>query len=107
MSNRQLDGGATPVDYEMQQAMNRGLERKAHAAGTKATGVACYEKAADDEPLFVLRGTDPATPNAIRAWAAEAMMVGHRQEKVDGALEHADEIERWQLANADRVKRPS
>jgi hypothetical protein len=78
-----------------------------HQASTKKTGIACYDKAADDEPLFVLRGTDPATPNAIRAWAAEATLVGHRQEKIDGALEHADEIDRWQLANPERMKVPS
>lgn len=77
-----------------------------HPASTKATGVACYDKAADDEPLFVLRGTDPAAPAAIRAWAFKAQELGHRREKIEGALAHAMEIEEWQRLNPGRVKRP-
>ena len=73
---------------------------------TKKTGIQCYDKAADDEPLFVLRATDPATPNAVRAWAAEARLVGHRSEKCDHAMDYADEIEEWQSANPDRMKVP-
>lgn len=77
-----------------------------HKLGTKEAGVACYDKAAPDEPLFVLRGSDPAAPAAIRAWAMQAREVGHREEKVQGALEHAREIEAWQAENPGRVKRP-
>lgn len=77
-----------------------------HQCGTKATGVPCYDKAPDDVPLFVLTATDPATPHAIREWAIAAEALGHRREKVDGALEHAAEIEEWQRANPERVKVP-
>lgn len=39
---------------------------------TKATpGVFdCYAKAAPDEPIFVLRSTDPLAPILVRMWAA-------------------------------------
>ena len=72
--------------------------------GTKRTGIPCYDKAGPDEKLFVLRGQDPATPDAIRAWAAKASALGHRKEKVREALEYADEIERDQAAG--HMKRP-
>lgn len=75
-------------------------------AATKATGVPCYDKAAPDEPLFVIRPTDPAAADAIRDWAYRAQAIGHRAEKVAGALKDADDVEAWQRANPDRVKRP-
>lgn len=36
----------------------------------------CWNKAADDEELFVLRGTDPAAPAAIEAWRMERIALG-------------------------------
>jgi hypothetical protein len=53
---------------------------------TKASGIPCYDNAADDEPLFVIRASDPAAPGAIRFWAHEARVhvpgeydiLGHR-----------------------------
>lgn len=75
-------------------------------ASTKKTGVPCYDKAADDEPLFVLRASDPAAAAAVRAWAWQARAVGHRDEKIRGAFQDAADIEAWQAANPDRVKRP-
>ena len=76
-------------------------------AANKAKGVPCYDKAADDEPLFVLRGSDPAAANTVRAWAQLARSMGHRHEKVAGAEQDARDIEEWQAANPDRVKKPS
>lgn len=29
----------------------------------------CWNKADPDEPLFILRSTDPAAPRLVRAWA--------------------------------------
>lgn len=31
----------------------------------------CFAAAADDEPLFVLRSTDPRAPNIVREWARQ------------------------------------
>lgn len=73
---------------------------------TKQTGIKCYDNAAYDEPLFVLRAVDPATPAAIRAWAAEAIKLGHRAGKVSQAVMYAEEIEAWQKANPERMKEP-
>lgn len=74
---------------------------------TKKTGIKCYDNAADDEPLFVLRAVDPATPEAIRAWANEANGLGHRADKVREAMNYADEIEAWQKAHPERMKVPN
>lgn len=76
-------------------------------ASTKATGVPCYDKAAPDEPLFVLRAADPCAADTVRDWAARAASAGHRAEKVRGALQDADDIEAWQAANPERVRKPS
>jgi hypothetical protein len=75
-------------------------------AATKKTGVPCYDKAADDEPLFVLRASDPSAAATIRAWAFQASNDGHRHEKIVGALQDAADFVEWQKANPDRVKRP-
>ena len=76
-------------------------------ASTKETGVPCYDKAAPDEPLFVLRAADPCAAAAIRAWANEAKRAGHRASKVDGAMQDAIDFELWQNENPGRVKTPS
>lgn len=75
-------------------------------AATKQTGVPCYDKAADDEPLFVIRAADPAAADTVRDWAYRAQALGHRAEKIAGALKDADDIEVWQRENPGRVKRP-
>jgi len=74
-------------------------------ASTKQTGVPCYDKAADDEPIFVLRAADPSAPKAVRAWAFQAEMDGHRREKIVGALQDAADMEAWQAANPEMVRR--
>jgi hypothetical protein len=54
----------------------------------------CLNKAAPDEPVFVLRARDPLAAATVRLWAA--MATGrHEDEKVHTALESADEMEAW------------
>lgn len=36
--------------------------------GTKATGIGCYDKAAPDEELFVLRAQDNSAPFVVLEW---------------------------------------
>lgn len=36
---------------------------------TKREGVPCYDKAAEDEPLFVLRGQDQFAAETVEYWA--------------------------------------
>lgn len=54
----------------------------------------CLNKAAPDEPVFVLRAKDPHAAQTIRLWAA--MSVGqHTPEKIAEANSLADEIDKW------------
>jgi len=66
----------------------------------------CLLKAADDEPIWVLRGQDQTTPRAIRAWAMLAEQEGAPRAKVEEALDDAKAIEAWQYQNPGRVKVP-
>lgn len=49
---------------------------------TKAKGCSCYEKAAPDEPIFVLRAKDPLAPLVVRMWAEIAAQRRVNSEKV-------------------------
>lgn len=51
--------------------------------------------AADDEPIFVLRATDPLASETIRHWAAHALYRGVSPAKVQAALDLADEMRDW------------
>ena len=55
----------------------------------------CLSKAADDEPLFILRAQDELAPAVVRHWAmlARASKVAH--EKVKEADHLAGEMEQW------------
>ena len=56
----------------------------------------CWNKAADDERLFVLLAHDPAAPVAIRAWVAERLRLGKnspQDAQIRGALTCADRME--------------
>lgn len=55
----------------------------------------CIAKAADDEPVFVLRATDKLAPNIIRLWARRAAYQGCPKEKVDEANALAAKMEEW------------
>lgn len=55
----------------------------------------CFKKAADDEPIFVLRATDNLAPDTVRAWASSARCRGVNLKKVKDALQVADEMEAW------------
>jgi len=62
-----------------------------------AKGEGCLGKAADDEPVFVLRAQDILAPMAIRDWAYRAATrTGHRAPKVVQAEKDALEFIAWQ-----------
>lgn len=54
----------------------------------------CLNKAAPDEPVFVLRARDPLAAQAVRLWAAMAAGV-HEPEKCASALDIAVEMDAW------------
>jgi len=55
----------------------------------------CLEKAADDEPIFVLRAQDMLAPGTVRFWAERAAANGCPPEKVQEAYALAERMEQW------------
>ena len=47
-----------------------------------AQGKGCLGKAADDEPVFILRAQDKCAPQHVREWANHAELRGASTEKV-------------------------
>lgn len=62
---------------------------------TKREGIACYDKAGMDEPLFVLRAQDKLAPILVRLWAAMADLGGTKPEIVAEARAVAFAMEEW------------
>ena len=61
----------------------------------------CLNRAADDEPLFVLRAKDRCAPGAIRAWCAARVIKGKNTEddqQIRQALAIAEAMETWRGA---------
>lgn len=58
----------------------------------------CLNKAAPDEPLFILRAKDPHAAQAVRHWAT--MSEGtHEPEKIAQALDAANRMDAWRKHN--------
>jgi hypothetical protein len=64
--------------------------------GFKATDP-CLAKAADDEPIFVLRAQDMLAPDLVRLWADYAARHGCDPAKVAEAYECATAMEHWRM----------
>ena len=64
-----------------------------------AAGDSCLNKAADDEPVFVLRAKDPNGAQTVRHWANIAGE-NHEPEKITEARELADKMDEWRKQNA-------
>lgn len=59
----------------------------------------CLSKAADDEPLFVIRAKDACGAATVRAWVA--MSTEHHEiEKRNEALKVANDMQAWRQRNA-------
>lgn len=66
-------------------------------------GPSCLTRAADDEPLFVLRANDYAAPGLVREWAVtyrlhkggEEAMTSAQMAKYAEALLIASQMEHW------------
>lgn len=72
-------------------------------ASTKKEGVTSFEKADDDEPVFVLRAQDKLAPEIVREWAYRAQCEGAPIAKCDDARRIADAMEQWQIAHRRKV----
>ena len=55
----------------------------------------CLNKAADDEPIFVLRAQDVTAAKTIRDWAQLLMSLGGSLLKANDALHTAKAMERY------------
>ncbi len=62
----------------------------------------CLNKAADDEPLFVLRAHDKLAPVVIRLWADLAQLHGCDIIKVTSAKMMAQRMERYALEHGGK-----
>ena len=54
-----------------------------------------FVRAADDEPLFVLRAKDRVAPAAVRDWAERARKVGAPEARWSEAMDCARRMEAW------------
>ena len=70
---------------------------------TKREGVTSFEKAAEDEPVFVLRAQDMLAPEIVREWAYRAQCEGAPIAKCDEARAIANDMEQWQIAHRRKV----
>ena len=58
----------------------------------------CINRAAPNEPVFVLRAIDEAAPHVIEVWARERVILGKNKssdQKIIGALETAIRMREW------------
>lgn len=63
----------------------------------------CLMKAAEDEPLFVLRARDPLAAECVRYWANRAISTGsHEPDKGMSAHTIADAMLEWRRKWVDR-----
>jgi hypothetical protein len=59
-------------------------------------------RAADEEPLFVIRAKDKLSASMVRQWAEAAAMTGaHEPEKIQEARQLAEIMETWRQENTD------
>lgn len=72
-----------------------------------AVPTSCLNKSADDEPIFVLRGKDPATPVTIRMWVEARLLLGKNQpddDQIREALELAEKASRFRKSLPESPK---
>lgn len=60
------------------------------------TPTSCLNKAAADEPIFVLRAKDALAAMAVRHWATMAEGT-HESDKLEEARQLADKMDEWRM----------
>lgn len=70
------------------------------------TPTSCLNKAAPDEPIFVLRGKDALAAMAVRHWAVMAQGE-HEPGKITEALALADQMDEWRKRYLAAIVEPS
>lgn len=69
-------------------------------------GEGCLGKAADDEPVFVLRAQDRFLPVILDLWINLAMAANVNPKKIEEAQLLLDKVRRWQFDHFHNVKIP-
>ena len=62
-----------------------------------ASGKGCLGKAADDEPVFILRAQDSLAADLVELWSIRARSAGCPVDKTRKAMELAEEMRRWPI----------
>lgn len=66
-----------------------------------------WNRAAQDEPLFVIRAKDKLSASMVRMWAEAAAMTGaHELEKIQEARAIAENMEIWRAASEAMEETP-
>lgn len=60
-----------------------------------AAGRGCLGKAADDEPVFVIRAQDKFAPVLVRLWAELVVNESGNSKKTADAMILASEMQKW------------
>jgi len=68
-----------------------------------AKGEGCLGRAADDEPVFVLRAKDVLATEAIGEWVGRARWYGVNKEKITAALDDITAMVKWQERNSTKL----
>jgi hypothetical protein len=78
------------------------MATKAETLAAVARGAGCLGKAADDEPVFVLRAHDGLAPDVVEFWVDLAKAHGAPPEKIAGAMTLATEMRAWAARNGSK-----
>lgn len=60
----------------------------------------------EDEPVFLIRGQDPAAPNAVREYANQAAKQGASDAMIGACIRQATAMEQWQAEHPSTVHTP-
>lgn len=79
------------------------MATKRETVEATAQGRGCLGKAADDEPVFVLRAKDKFAPILVDLWAQLAESLGTPGPKTYEAYNLAVSMRNWQRANTVHI----
>jgi len=57
----------------------------------------CYERAAPDEPMFVLLGRDVAAPFCVLLWCKMRLLIEGPSDQVIEAAKHSEDLRDWAI----------
>jgi hypothetical protein len=87
------------------------LATKREELALASSGLGCLGKAADDEPVFVLRAQDINAPQVVEEWVRVTMITNARlhrpfsrvSAKIEEALELTKRMRDWQSTHITKV----